>query len=208
MGAVNFRSMPKSLEEDEAPFVIGFAPDGRQELVDNDIGFRRGDDRFTIEHIVGGSLRARAVALNVEGIIYVVASAGPILKQWWPLLKASPADSTRPVLSAAAATGKVSMVGNGLEIRVGLMPDPDGEIVLASYGIAQDEAFSDDNVAVCIGLSLPVIKTALLALSEYPTLVDEVPDANVNQRDQRAPLATILEASGEIAAMISWQHKP
>jgi hypothetical protein len=210
MGAVNFRTMPRSLNGDELPFVIGFAPDGRQELVDNDIGFRRGDDRFTIEHIVGGDFRVRALGWNLEGTVYVVASAGPLLEEWWPLLKASPADSTRPVLSAAAATGNVRLAGLGTEIEVSLLPITEGAEtnVLAVYGIGKGQSFSDENVALCTQLSMPVIKTALLAVSEYPTLVDEVPDVNISQGDVLAPLATVLELSREMASLIPWQHKP
>ncbi|UIK89869.1 hypothetical protein [Arthrobacter polaris] len=47
-----------------------------------------------------------------------------------------------------------------------------------------------------------------MAISEYPTLVDEVPDANVSQGDLLVPLGTVIEVSGEIASRISWQHKP
>ncbi|MDJ0334956.1 hypothetical protein QMG83_06940 [Salinibacterium sp. G-O1] len=176
--------------------------------MNNGIGFRRGEDRFTIEHILDGDLRVRAFGLTLGGHLYVVASAGPMLEPWWPLLKASRPDSTRPVLSAAAATGKVRMAGMGLEIAVTLMPFPDEFGVLAMYGIADDSTFSDDNITVCISLSLPVIKTALLALSEYRTLLDAATDAEVAQGDQVAPLAGILEVSEELASMVPWQHQP
>lgn len=208
MATDHFLRMPKSLDSDEIPFVIGFMPDSRQKLVENDIGFRRGEDRFTIEHIVDGDLRARAFGLNLDGSIYVGASAGPLLKQWLPLLEAFPADSLRPVLSSTGATKRVVMAGIGLEIKVSLFSFPDSESVLALYRVGDDSSFNDENVAICIALSLPVIKTALLAISEYPTLVDEVPDANVSQGDLLVPLGTVIEVSGEIASRISWQHKP
>lgn len=210
MGAVSFLKMPRSLEEDELSFVIGYAPNGRQELVNNNIGYRRSDYKFNIEHLIQDGWRAQAYGVCAGGNVFVAASAGPLLEQWWPLLKVSPANSTRPVLSAAAATEKVVMTGMGTEVEVTVMPSPEAGVVLALHYIEKANFFSDDAVAMCTALSLPVIKTALLALSEYPTLVDEVPDTNVAIADDGVfvPLTMLLDVSTEMADMIPWQHRP
>lgn len=199
---LTFAAIPRSLDGDEVPFVIAFSADPRPELVLDGVAYRRGDDRFILEHIVDEELRVRALCLDVEGACMAIASAGGILVEWWPLLAASPPDPARPVLSAAVRGEKLTMRSGDLEVPVTLTSSPELGVSYAAFGLG--EGFTDENVQVSAPLSLPVIKVALLAFAEYATLVDEIPDMDIEQNGLRAPLAGVLESAGAFAELIDW----
>lgn len=205
MQTASLAAVPHVLDDDEVPFVFALGPDHRRALVTPDAEFRRASDRCTIEFPYGqGGLRLRAVVLAVEGGCYITACAGPLLNEWWPLLRGRAADPRRPVLSAGSAGRGVTLEHGGAAVEVHLAPATDlVDMTMAVFGLAG--GLTDEVLSIGLTVGLPVIKTALLAMAEYRTLVDPVPAVDVEINGRTVPLSTLLDAAAETADAIEWR---
>jgi hypothetical protein len=204
MDELRIATIPTVLDEDEAPFVLGLGPDHRACLHAGGAEFRRGSDRCTIEWPIDEMLRLRAVVLEAGDVCYVMASVGPLLNEWWPLLRREGGNPSRPLLSAGVTTTRRPFVYDDVTVQVSISPPGPGvEMTHAVAGIRG--GLSDPTLAVAHLQSVPVIKAALLMLGEYRTLLASVPDVNVRgEREGEVPLATILDVADEVAAQIEW----
>ena len=203
--SIQFRDIPRSLDDEEIPFVMGFGIDSRPSLVTSEAVYRRANDKVMVEFVVEETLRLRALSWEIDDRCIVVATAGPLLYDWWPLLQEFPTAPERPVLSAAAKGRKIVMTNGdiALPITVSSMPDP--RSVVARFGITG--GLTAENIDLSRAVALPVIKASLLALSEHSTLTNRVPEANVVQNGVTLSLAEMIGAAAELANWITWESR-
>lgn len=207
---LRFAAMPAVLDDDENPFVIGFVDDPRPAI---DIGgalYRRGQTGYSISWPTGELwLRARALAPQ-PGLSVLVASVGPMLDDWWPLLRSAPEDPARPLLSAGVARRKVEVaLPPPIEtVGVGVVPSTDDyPHTVVMYSRMADIA-NEENLLLFHWASVAVVRTALRLLVEYQGLVGEPPDVDVVLgEDGRVtlPLASVLETAAQITAVLDGQ---
>ncbi|MDP8911457.1 MAG: hypothetical protein M3M94_05265 [Actinomycetota bacterium] len=197
-------AIPNVLDDDEVPFVLGFGPDSRRCLEAGGAQYRRGADRCTIDWKLDG-VRLRAVLIEAGGNSYLMASLGPVLNEWWPLLQREGGNSTRPLLSAAVAGSAQTFRGSGLSVSVSISPPGPGvDMTTAVTGI--QGGLTDDCLLLAHTQSLAVIKAALLMLKEYRTLVRSVPDVDVQAGGAALSLGTLLDVASDAADAITWTH--
>ena len=199
-------AIPSVLDGGEVPFVLGLAPDTRRCLVAGGAEFRRGSDRVVIDWRLD-ALRLRAVLLHEEGANYLMASAGPILNEWWPLLQREGSNATRPLLSAGVARRSLRFSEGDVGVPVSIVPPGPGVyMTTTALSIGQGAGLTDESVLVAHACSLGLIKAALLVLAEYRTLVDPVPDIDVEVGGSRLRLPMLLDVAAEAAGAIPWAH--
>lgn len=202
---IEFRDIPRSLDDDEFPFLMSYGADIRPSLETFGAEYRRANDKFTVEFDGNEEMRLRAIGWDVPGKFVVVACAGPILFDWWPLLQASPPAPERPVLSAAAKGRPILMTRDTIAIPVTVFTLPDPAVVIAAH--ATESGLTAENIQYCTLTALAVIKTALIALSEHATLVNRVPEVDLEQNGIHLPLAAMIEVAGELASGIGWERQ-
>ncbi|MFF1818096.1 hypothetical protein ACFVWG_12425 [Kribbella sp. NPDC058245] len=201
-----FAPIPQVLSDDEVPFVLSLTPDARRFQEIGGARYRRGTDRYTIEWPVE-TIGLRAVVMNVGGISYLMANAGPLLTDWWPVLRRGAGSPDRPLVSACLAGEKIIMQTSTGAIDLTIVPsagDVDYTLVVLGLG----HGFASDEMIVAHHASLAAIKVALLLGAEYRTLVDTVPDMGVPAGEGTIDLVTMLDLAAEIAAQITWSPKP
>jgi hypothetical protein len=131
-----------------------------------------------------------------------MALAGPLLNDWWPILRSSPADPARPFLSAGAASRPI-------EVAVLALPAMPVSVSLLDVGtvagIILNGTISDaDTLHSYHFLSLTVIRAAIEILGEYRALVGQVPDVQVQvTEDQGIPLEVLLDAAADLGRMLA-----
>lgn len=205
---LEFLKIPHVLDDDEIPFVIGFRADPRKSLQVGTARYRRGTDRYVIEQPTEqGWLRATAI---IEGEdIYLTASAGPILNEWWPLLRRNLGTSELPILSAAAKGQSVELyLYPDLPLRVRVLPSSE-DVAVTMAVIVSKGGPTPENLRFFDLVSLAVIKVALETLGEYRQMVGTVPDILVkSELDDEVPLATVLDVAAEIAKGIPFRRAP
>ena len=153
------------------------------------------------------AMRLRGFVINAGGSSYLVASAGPILNDWWPLLEQEGGNPTRPLLSAAVTKSPQTFTSADLSARVSIVSPGAGiEVTTAAMGIEEAPGLTDLCLMAAHAYSLAVIKAVLLMLAEYRTLVDPVPDVYVEVGAAQLPLATVLDVTAEAAGAIAWTH--
>ncbi len=200
------RKIPHVLDDDELPFVIGFTSDSRASLEANGVEYRRGIDRVSVSWTVD-PLYLRAIVLNSEGSTYLIATSGPILNDWWPVLQREGGNPARPLLSAAVAKRPQVFTSDDVSIGVSIVPSgPELEATTAIVGIRQADRLTDEDVLLARAMSPAVIKAALLVLEEYRTLVDPVPEIDVNAGGITVPLSVMLDSARAAAGAIAWAH--
>jgi hypothetical protein len=201
---VTFPNMPMTLDPDEMPFVLGWGTDRRRSLRAEGGNYRRGPDRFVLEIPVTGTLRAQALGWLAGDDCMVVACLGTLFNDWWPLLQSSPADATRPVLSAAARDKAVTMSREDVTLRLNVFMTPEPELL--TVGTKLHGGFTAENVLLIRYMAVPVIKAALLAISEYVSLASPIPEAQIVQRrGVPGTLADVVDAAKSVADSIDWQ---
>jgi hypothetical protein len=199
-------AIPLVLADGEAPFVLGFTSDSRRCFEIGGAEYRRGVDRFTIDWQLD-ALRLRAVVINVGGESYLMASVGPILNDWWPLLEQEGGNPARPLLSAGVATSAQTFTSAALSARVSIVSAGGGvEATTTVMGIERATGLTDVCLVAAHAYSLAVIKAALLVLAEYRTLVDPVPNIDVDVAGATVALTTVLDVATEAADAIAWTH--
>ena len=199
-------AIPAVLDGDEMPFVLGFALDPRPCLEAGGAQFRRGGDRCQIDW-PADPFALRAVLLNADANTYLIASAGPVLSEWWPLLQRAGANPQRPLLSAGVAGRAQAFTKDGLAIDVSIAgPGPGSDSVTAVAGFTG--GITDEVLLMAYAHSLGVIKAALLALMEYRTLVGQVPDMQVEAGTGSVRLETVLDLVEDAAGFVPWTHQP
>jgi hypothetical protein len=202
---LTFGAIPHVLDDDEVPFVMRFDADRRRYLQVGETEYRRGNDRCIIAWPFG-SLRLQALVTEQSGNTYLLASAGPIFNEWWPLLQREGSNRTRPLLSAAAVKRPLTFTGSGLSIDVVITP-PTQDFNVVSALVGFEGRLGDQTLLLAHAESLGVIKAALLLLGEYRSLVDPVPDVHaVQEGGARLPLSMVLDVAQEAAKAIAWKH--
>lgn len=83
-------------------------------------------------------------------------------------------------------------------------PSPAHDHVVAATGFTG--GITDDCLLSAHHQSLAVIKAALLLLTEYRTLVNPVPDINVEAGGDTVSLETLLELAEDAASIVAWTH--
>jgi hypothetical protein len=206
---LTLNAIPLVLDEEEVCFVLGFSPDARPGLEVHGAEYRRGSDRVMIDWRLG-PIHARAMVIQSEGSSYLMASAGPILNDWWPLLQRAGEDRARPLLSAGVAGAAQVFRTEDLSINVSVVPaaPPAFPLTTAVMGLAKTDEISDSVLLAAHLYSLGVIKAALKVLLEYRTLVPSVPNLEVDVDGGRLPLDSVLETVPQAAAAIAWNHSP
>jgi hypothetical protein len=205
-GDLTLDAIPLVLDDDEVPFVLGIGSDARPGLSFRDAEYRRGSNRVIVSWKVG-SARLQAIVINADGVSYLIASAGPILNEWWPLLRREGGNPARPLLTAAVAGEAQSFKTADLSITVSILPpSPEFSMTTAVLGIERAAGLTDNCLVVAHMYSLGVIKAALLVLGEYRSLLASVPDMTVEAGFGALPLAVLLDAAAEAAAAIAWRH--
>jgi len=209
MGAdLELARIPLVLDPQEVPFVLGFRQDARRCLVAGGAEYRRASDRVAIDWRLG-DLRLRALLLNGDGVSYLVACPGPLLEDWWPLLRKEGGNPARPLLSAAVVGAAQRFETSDLTVDVSTVPASDTfNMTLAVAGIAREPAISEESLLLAHLLSLGVIKAALHLLMEYRLLVDPVPDMQVETGGIQRPLQVVLDTAATCAGAITWRHVP
>lgn len=194
--------MPQVLDEDEFPFVLGVLEDQRPSLEVEGARYRRCRDGYLVEWPVESVwLRARAYTVDPQRTT-IMALAGPLLNDWWPILRSSPADPARPFLSAGAA-------GQPIDVAVLGLPAVPVNVTLLEVGtvavIGLDGTIADaDTLHSYHFLSLTVIRAAIEILGEYRALVGQVPDVQVQvTEDQGIPLEVLLDAAADLGRMLA-----
>jgi len=198
--------MPAVLDDEEIPFVIGFVDDPRRAVEVGGAQYRRGQTGYSISWPIGELwLRARAMTVG-PGQVAVIASAGPILNDWWSLLRSAPQDPTRPLLSAGVARRSVDVPLPSMPaVPVMVVPASDDfpqTVAMCTHpgGIADDETLTLFHWA-----SLGVVKAAVRLLVEYRELVGEPPEVDVGLGEGGTvtiPLADVLATAAEITAAL------
>jgi len=197
-------AIPDVLEGDEIPFVLGLSPDPRRCLEVGGAQYRRGSDRCQIDWLAE-PLALRALLINAAGNTYLMASAGPLLSEWWPLLQRAGANPQRPLLSAGVAGSAQRFTHEALSVDISVAgPDPVLDHVAAVAGITG--GLTDESLLFAHAKSLAVIKAALLLLAEYRTLVNPVPDIDVQAGAGTVSLESLLDVADTAASSIAWTH--
>lgn len=201
-----FAPIPQVLSDDEVPFVLSLAPDPRRFQDLGGAKYRRGSDRYTIEWPLG-PIGLRAVVLCAEGHSFLMANAGPLLTDWWPILRRGSSSPDRPLVSACLAGEKITMQTDDLAIDLTIVPSG-GEVDYTTVVLVLGDGFSPDEMTLAHHVSLAAIKVALLLAAEYRTLVDTVPDMAVPAGEGTIDLADMLTLADEVASQITWSPKP
>jgi len=203
---IRLSTIPHVLADDELPFVLGFAPDPRTCLEAGGGEYRRGIDRVSVSWKLE-PLYLRATILNSGGSTHIIASSGPILNDWWPLLRREGGNPTRPLLSAAVAGRPQTFKRDDVAIDISIVPPgPLFESTSAIVGIERADGLSDDSLLFAHAISLSVIKAALVVLEEYRTLVDPAPELDVSADGTSLPLSVVLDSAHAAAGAIDWTH--
>jgi hypothetical protein len=201
--------MPAVLDEDELPFVLGFADDARPAIEVGGAYYRRGGDGYVVEWPAGEVwLRARAMTIGPRRTA-IMASAGPILNEWWPLLCSAPEDPARPLLSAGVGRRSVDVpMRSAPAVPVRVVPAgdlfPQTVALCAEVGDIDDEA----NLLAYHFASLGVIKAAVGILLEYHGLVGEPPEMDIAFAGGTVPLAAMLETAAQVASALGYPPVP
>jgi len=205
MSALTFDAVPHVLDDDEVPFVLGFAPDPRPFLEIDGVQYRRASDRCLIDYDLA-PLRLRALLLHIDdGNVYLLANAGPLFNEWWPLLQRDLDNPLRPYLSAGAARKPVTMSINGGSVGVTVtQPSPELNMTVLVVGIGP--GMTDDHLLLGTVLALPVIKAALSTLVEYRSLVGDVPDVDIQTGETTLALDDMLTSAAHAADAIAWER--
>lgn len=206
MSELTLSAIPAVLDGDEIPFVLGFGADPRRCLEVGGAEFRRGGDRCQIDW-PAEPLALRAVLIHADGNTYLMASAGPVLNEWWPLLQRAGANAQRPLLSAGVVGRAQTFTNDSLSANISVAgPSPEFDHVTAVMGFTG--GITDDCLLIAHAQSLAVIKAALLLLTEYRTLVNPVPDMHVPAGAGSVRLETVLDLVEDAAAFVPWTHRP
>lgn len=202
---LRFGSLPSVLDDDEAPFVLGLQPDTRPHVEIGGARYRRGQETYMIEWPVGDELTLRAQGSQTDGACCVAAFVGPLFNDWWPMLGRGAASPARPVLSAGAAGRAVTMAFEDATLPVTVVRPStsySGTVMAAMLR----GGFTEENLVLAHGISLGVIKAALLALVEYRTLVSAVPDVDADLGGAVLPLEVLLAVAAEASTVVDrWQ---
>lgn len=201
-------SIPLVLDEEEMPFVLGFAHDERPWLEFAGAEIRRSTNHCSIDYpLDAGWLRAR-VTVGSDGNCYVAANVGPILNEWWPMLQQAAGDSVaRPLLSAGGSGTTVTFRDEEHLVPVSILP-PGDEVGSTFAIVATAGGLTDENLLFARIVVLAVIKAALLTLVEYRSLVDPVPDIEVGIDGGTIPLDAMLDLAALAAPAIAWERLP
>ncbi len=156
-----FAPIPHVLSDDEVPFVLSLSPDPRRFQEIAGARYRRGTDRYTIEWPLG-PIGLRAVAMNADGISYLTANAGPLLNDWWPILRRGKASPDRPLLSACLAGQKITMQAPTGTVDLTIVPSA-GEVdyTLVALPLSRGHTFTPDDMLLAHHASLAAIKVGL-----------------------------------------------
>lgn len=200
---LNLRDVPMVLEDEEMPFVVGLSEDRRRALSMGGMRYRRGRDRLAIEVEAGGPwLRALLVAQNG---CYLMASAGPLLNEWWPLLQKGDAGADRPFLSAGVNSRPLTMRADGVDLRVLVVPPSEFvDDTTAVLGLGRH--LDDETLQLASHVVLAVMKVALSLVVEYRTLLTAVPDVDVQAGATSVPLASLLDFAATAREAILWER--
>jgi len=206
-GAFDFNEIPHVLEDDEAPFVLGVAADTRPFADWGGFQYRRATSGYGIDIPVSDVFVRAFVQQGEDGNTYLMASAGPLLNDWWPLLKRGKADPARPVLSAGAAGQGISMLNTSsdLDVRVSIVPPSEwfaGTTAVAGFG----GGLTEENVMLAHSITLAVIQAALLSFCEYRTLVNPLPKANLESGGMLVDLEAMLDAADAVSEILPWKR--
>ena len=204
MADLTVAAIPRVLGEDEVPFVLGFVPDSRRYLEYGGAQFRRGIDRCSIDWRLD-YIGLRAVVIESAGNSYLMASAGPLLNDWWPILEREGGNRTRPLLSAAVARRSVTFRSGSLSVDVGISPPGPGVNTVNAVA-GWEGGLTDNCLLFAHATSLGVIKAALLLLGEHSTLFNPVPDVHIEVDGATVPLATLLQVADEAVNAIAWKQ--
>jgi hypothetical protein len=201
-------AIPDVLQDYELSFVLGFAPDARRCFKIDGAEYRRGSDRVMIDWSLG-AVHLRAFVVLLGGATYLMASAGPFLNDWWPMLQRAGGDSARPLLSAGVAGVAQAFRTEDVSIKVAVVPPvPEVPSTNTAMGITQTEDINDGILRITHRCSLGVIKATLMLLQEYRALLPSVPDVDVELDGVQLSLETLLDTASEAAEAISWTHSP
>lgn len=202
---LTFAAMPAVLDDGEVPFVIALSADPRPGLEFGGAEYRRGKEMYTVSWAVGGVwLRARVEPVGANAVA-VMASAGPMLADWWPMLVAAPEDPGRPYLSAGAKQRTVDVpLPDGIRLPVRIVPSgSDFPHTLALWAVG-GELTDGETVPVLHFASIGVIRAALQVFLEYGDLVGEPPDVLVRGEfdTDGITLADALSLASELALLL------
>ncbi|MCC6832580.1 MAG: hypothetical protein IT200_14655 [Thermoleophilia bacterium] len=195
--------VPLVLPEDEEPFVIRIGTDERDALEAGGVRYRRASERCVLDVPYGGDgvgLRASMVA-DPAGI-FVYANAGAFPPEMWPLL-AGAADAV-PVLAAGAAGRPVQLTDGRATVGVRVLPGNEKVPFTTALVAFGTDVADGDLLGLARTAAVPVIGAALLALTEYRSVMGRVPDVEVPTGDGSVPLATLLDLAGGMARALGW----
>jgi len=195
--------VPLVLPEDEEPFVIRIGTDDRDALEAGGVRYRRAGERCVVDVPYGGDgvgLRASMVA-DPSGI-FVYANAGAFPPEMWPLLTG--ATDAVPVLAAGADGQPVQLTDGRATVGVRVLPGNERVPFTTTLVAFGTDVAAGDLLGLARMAAVPVIGAALLALTEYRSVMGRVPDVEVPTGDGSVPLATLLDLAGGMARALGW----
>jgi hypothetical protein len=198
--ALTFSAMPLVVDDEEVPFVLGMTPDPRPALEIGGARYRRGAVNYQIEWLIGGRSLRILGTMAAPNQSAVFASAGPLLNEWWPLLRQAGYESSRPYLSAGVVRRAIDVPMPGLApVQVQILPAaddfPQTVAVFGGAGTLDDEL----TLLALHTPSLAVARAALQLMIEYRSLIDELPDTDLVISGATVPLKNLLTMAKEVA---------
>jgi len=206
--SLSFAALPAVLDDDEVPFVLGFAPDPRPAVEIGGARYRRGPTSYQVEWPVGELWLRTFGGMVGAGRAGIMASAGPILAEWWPLLTDAGPDPARPYLSAGLTRQvvEVPVVGEPSSIPVRVVPSGPDQPQTTALANCDGTLADEVTLLVLHVASIPVARVALHLLVEYRELVGAVPDVDVATSGGSVPLADLLEVAEQLATALTPQR--
>lgn len=126
--SLQFRQIPHVLDDYDLPFVIGMA-DQRQGVEMDGFLLRRGRETLQLEAVIAnGAFALRALADDVGDMnaAYVGASIGPLLDEWWDVVRQMPPQLALPCMAAGVAGTPIQRRLNGVDVPVRIVPPGEG----------------------------------------------------------------------------------
>lgn len=200
-----FSRIPLVRDGNDLPFVVGIS-DGTPFHEIDGVELRRGPSTCYFSVPVHQRLRLNTILQADGGKWFLIASAGPLLVEWWSLIAYGNPIPDCPLLTKAGAGAALTLRTGQVDIPVQVMSLPDPASIVVVFGRTGD--IDDEAISIGLSLSPALCMVALTLLLEYRKLVGEVPDIDVALGDGTFPLSALLDFAEQVVPSLPGELRP